>query len=186
MPKFEVVSQNRVFDGFVKLDVAQLRIQQEHGWSEPMERISADNGDAAAVVLYDRTRNKLLFVRQFRFPLLRHGHSMLLELVAGKIDEGETAEQSAEREVLEEVGVRVKGLQHVAAFFPSPGILAEKVSVFYAETEGEREQQDLDDGEDVELVELSPQEVWKMLDHGEITDGKTLVGLLWLRTSEKL
>src|SRR5687768_16849120 len=130
MPEFEILSRHRCYDGWAKLDEAEVRHRFDGDWSAPSKRLIIECGDAAAVLLYDEEKDSYLFVRQLRVALGRHGHAFPIELVAGKVDEGETAEQAARREVEEEVGHCVGDLRHLCDIFPSPGVLSEKVSIF--------------------------------------------------------
>lgn len=172
-------SVRRVFDGFFKVDEATVAYEKPDGrWSEPAKRLSVERGDAAAVLIHDAERDLLTFVRQFRYPTLRHGEPWLLEIVAGMVDPGETAEEAARREAEEEVGVRVESLEKIADFYGSPGGMSEKISIFFAEARYEGGGGGLE-GEDLEVVQLSSAEALERLDRGDLHDGKTLVALLW-------
>ena len=168
----------RVFDGFFKVDEATVAYEKPDGaWSEPSKRLSVERGDAAAVLVHDVERDVLTFVRQFRYPTLRHGEPWLLEIVAGMVDAGETAEEAARREGEEEIGVKIDALQKVAEFYGSPGGLSEKVSVFYAQARYGGGGGGLE-GEDLEIVEMPVAEALERME--SFRDGKTLVALLWL------
>jgi ADP-ribose pyrophosphatase len=117
--------------------------------------------------------------------MLRHGEPWLVEIVAGVIDEGEAPEQSARREIEEEVGYRVRELRPLGELYNSPGGLSEKITLFYAEvSEGDRtgDGGGVDDGEDIEEIRVSEAEAYAMLDRGELRDAKTQVALLRYRS----
>jgi len=180
----EVVSVERVYDGFLKVDQATVRYERPDGTqSEPTKRASLERGDSVGVLLQERSTGRLLFVRQFRYPTLRHGEPWLLEIVAGAIDPGETPEQAATREIEEEVGFRVERLEPLAEMYGSPGGLSEKIYIYFAEFEEEKRASEGGglEGEDVERVDLSLEEALKMLDAGEIRDAKSQIALLRLR-----
>lgn len=180
MRQTRVDDRRRVFDGFFKVDEATVAYEKPDGsWSEPSKRLSVERGDAAAVLVHDTERDVLTFVRQFRYPTLRHGEPWLLEIVAGMVDPGETAQEAARREVEEEIGVRVESLERIAEFYGSPGGMSEKVSVFYAQARYEGGGGGLE-GEDLEVVEMPVVEALEGLENGDFHDGKTLVALLWL------
>ena len=180
MRETRVESVRRVYEGFFSVDEATVTYQKPDGtWSKPSKRLSAERGDAAAVLIHDIEKDTLLFVRQYRYPMERHGEPWLMEIVAGSIDKGETSEEAARREAEEEVGIKPERLEKIAEMYPSPGGLSEKVSIFYAEGRHTGGGGGLD-GEDVELVELPREEALAMVRRGEIRDGKSLIALQWL------
>lgn len=134
------------------------------------DREIVEHTGSVAIVAVD-AEGRVVLVRQFR----EAAGATLLELPAGVIDEGEQPEEAAKRELQEETGLRGGRWRLLRSLHPSPGFLREPVSVFLAEEleEGER---NLDNGEEVELVRLTPEEVEDELTRLE--DAKTLVGLL--------
>ena len=131
----------------------------------------ADTPDAVAIVAVDGEQ-RVVLVRQRR-PAADGAD--LLELPAGLIDAGEEPLATAQRELREETGLHGGRWRQLAAFWSSPGFANERVTVFAAEAleEGEPEP---DEGEEIELVRWSLQEVEARL--GELEDATTLVGLL--------
>jgi nudix-type nucleoside diphosphatase (YffH/AdpP family) len=180
---YEVVSVERVFDGFFSVDRAQVRFGLVNGgMSSTHERLSVERGDSAAVLLHDVESDSFLLARQFRYPCIGHGDAWLLEAVAGKIDAGETPEEAVRREAIEEAGYRIGGLAKVGAFYGSPGGLSELTHVFYARvTAADKVARGggTDLGEDVEIVPIPANEAVRMGKAGEIRDAKALVALLW-------
>ena len=73
-------------------------------------------------------KSRILLVKQYRLPAQQY----LWELPAGRLDPGETPLQAARRELVEETGYRAKKWQKLAVFYPSPGFLAEKMTIFLA------------------------------------------------------
>lgn len=173
-----------MFQGFFGVDDATLRYEKPDGtMSDVTSRLCVERGDAAGVVVFNTDSQKLILVRQFRYPCLRHGDGWPIEIVAGAIDPGETPEQAARREVEEEIGYRVKSLTKIGPFYGSPGGLSEVVHLFYAEVASHEvvHQGGGLEGEDVELVRVTRDEAFAMMDRGEIRDAKALIGLSWLR-----
>ncbi len=93
-----------------------------------------DHGNAAVVLPYDAVRRTALLVRLLRAPvLMAGGEGLSLEAAAGLIDRGETPSETALREVLEETGLKLGALDHVATVWASPGVSTERMSLFLAE-----------------------------------------------------
>src|ERR1700723_3225945 len=82
----------------------------------------------SAVMMPVDDRKRVLLVRQYRLP----AQSFLWELPAGSVDPGETPLQTAKRELKEETGYRAKNWKKLVSFFPSPGFLAEKMTIYLA------------------------------------------------------
>lgn len=181
MKQVQVLDRKRVFDGFLKVDEATVSYEKLDGsMSKPVKRQSQERGDSVAVLLLDRSTQELILVRQFRYPMLRHGEPWLLEMVAGMIDESETPEIAARREVFEEVRAEPLDLQPIGSFYGSPGGLSEKIYLFYAEVE--RLPDGIDGGleeEDIEIVRIAADACREIQQGGLIHDGKTQVALYW-------
>ena len=185
MKTVEIQSQRRVFDGFFKIDEVEFRHQRRDGsMSPPLRRLHLDRGDGVTAVLHNRARQTLLFVRQFRISTYENGPGWLLETVSGVVESGQTPEESVILEIREETGYRVCGLELVTSFYLTPGGSSERIYLFYAEIEeADREHEGgglPEEGEDIEVVELTLDQAWRALESGEIADAKTIVGLQWL------
>ena len=153
-----------------------VRVERfRHGDGEEVERQVVRRMDAAAVVAYDDT--DVWLVRQPREPLGRY----TLELPAGKLDvEGESALETAQRELAEEIGREADDWQEVRAYYPSSGYTDELVHVFAA-TGLRAVDVEPDPGERIEIVR------WPLADLdaalAETDDAKTIIGLQWLRAT---
>lgn len=183
MDELKIHSRTRQWDGWVKVDEVKFQRQEADGsWSEPLKRLVVECGDAAAVLLQSSEDDRLLLVTQARMPLERHADLFPIELVAGKVDPGEQPSETALREVQEEVGLAIGELTPIAAIYPSPGVVSEMVSIYYATFDGPPERTDETEKEGVTFVWLTPQEAFAKLDDGSIRDAKTVVALQWLRS----
>jgi len=121
--------------------------------------------------------NRVLLVRQYRLPARRY----LWELPAGTIDEGETALQTARRELVEETGYRARKWRKLAEFFPSPGFLSEKMTIYLATGLTAGQATPMED-ERIDARWFSAKQVDDMLRAGKILDAKTNIGYLkWKR-----
>ncbi len=126
---------------------------------------------AVAVVAVDGGR--VLLERQFR-PVVGE---WLYELPAGTLEPGESPEEAARRELVEETGYRASRLWRLASFYPSPGVSTEVITVFVAEGleyVGARPEED----EVIETVWLGLDEALGMVVDGRIRDAKTIIGLM--------
>ncbi len=162
----------QVFRGHF-LDVRRDRVALPDGGTATREYIRHP-GAVMVVPLLDDGR--LLMERQYRYPMGR----VMLEFPAGKLDAGEDPFECGRRELLEETG-------YSAAEWACAGVLNnaiaysdEGIHIYFARGL-QRGQQKLDDGEFLELVTHSVDELDLLASRGELTDAKTLIGLLWLQ-----
>jgi nudix-type nucleoside diphosphatase (YffH/AdpP family) len=136
------------------------------------------------VLLYDLERGTVLLSRQFRFPVYVNGHpdGMLIEAAAGLLDDDD-ARTAIRREAGEELGVAVGELEHVFDVYMSPGSVTERVHFFAAPyspaTRVHAGGGLVDDGEDIEVLELDFTAALAMTRTGEIADAKTIMLLQW-------
>jgi ADP-ribose pyrophosphatase len=139
-------------------------------------RAIVQHGGSAVVMPVD-AKNRVMLVRQYRLPSLQY----LWELPAGRVDPGETVLQAARRELAEETGCRARKMQKLAEFWPSPGFLAEKMTIYLATGLTQGEQTPMDD-ERIETRWFTVPELDKLISTGKITDAKTMIGFLkWQR-----
>jgi nudix-type nucleoside diphosphatase (YffH/AdpP family) len=184
--KVEVLSEELVLDAYLSIKKAQVKHELQNGqMSDAQERWNVARGDAASALVYNTDRKQLILVRQFRYPTVIKGSGWLLETIAGMVDEGETPDQAVRREIEEEIGFRAANVEQFALFYVSPGAVDERVFLFYAEV-GESNRTNEgggkeEEGEDLEIFYVSPEEARRMVERQEITDAKTLIALQWLQ-----
>lgn len=131
----------------------------------------------SAVMMAVDGKKRVLLVRQFRLPAKQY----LWELPAGKVDPGETVLQAAKRELKEETGFRAKKWSKLASYFPSPGFLGEKMTIYLATDLVEGEATPMDD-ERIEKRWFTMKELDDLIRSGRMNDGKTLIGYnVWKR-----
>jgi ADP-ribose pyrophosphatase len=132
----------------------------------------------SAVMMAVDERRRILLVRQYRLP----ARQRLWELPAGSVDPGENPLQTAKRELKEETGCRAKTWKKLTAFYPSPGFVAEKMTIYLATDLTQGEATPMDD-ERIETRWFQALEVERMILTGKIVDAKTMIGyFLWRRT----
>jgi len=168
----ELVSSQQVYRGHF-LDVRRDEIRLPDGRLAAREYI-VHPGAVMIVPLLDDGR--VVVERQFRYPLGR----VMLEFPAGKLDAGEPPLHCAMRELVEETGYRARewaraGILHNAIAYSNEGI-----EVWFARglEQGARQ---LDDGEFLDVSAATVAELEDSAHRGELTDAKTLIGLLWLQ-----
>ena len=164
----EVLGSEEIYRGRV-FDVTRETVR-EGGKTYARECVQHPGGASVVAVFDDHT---VALVRQYRHPARRY----LLELPAGRLEEGERPEDCAARELVEEVGYRAGRLERLSDFYPTPGFCAEKLWVFLATGLTEATQQ-LEDDELVEVVRLPLRRALGMIAAREIEDAKTIIGLL--------
>lgn len=153
----------------------ELKVQRvvEPGGVETTREVVFHPG--SVVVVPHLPDGRLVLVRQYRHA----AQESLWELVAGGMERGETPIQSARRELLEETGYHAHVLKPLLEFYPSPGILTEKMHLVEAWDLTPAQGQP-DDDERIETGVFSIDKVIEMIQKKEIHDGKTLVGILFL------
>jgi nudix-type nucleoside diphosphatase (YffH/AdpP family) len=184
--KVQVQSRRVVLDGFFHVEDVDVSFEMRTGaMSPPVRRFNLKRDLAAALLLDNKAHGTVILVRQFRYPSFEHSDGWLTEIVAGLIDEGETAEQAVRREAMEEAGYEVRSIEQITTFYTTPGICSERIALFYGETTAEPASNGgglAEEGEDIEVLEVPYAEAFAMIDRGEIVDGKTLIALLWLKS----
>jgi ADP-ribose pyrophosphatase len=117
----------------------------------------------------------ILLERQYRHA----AQSMMWELPAGRIDDGETALTAAKRELLEETGYTARQWKRILHFYVSPGFLNETMTIYLARgLKAGKAQPEPDERIAISFFSLS--EAKRMALHGRIRDAKTIAGVLWL------
>lgn len=176
-----LLNARTLHEGFGKLVVGRFRLDDG---VEVVREIS-DHGDSVAILPYDRERRIAILTRQFRAPVLYCGQEgFLLEAPAGRIEDDEPL-QSARRELVEEVGVDVSKIEHVATAWSSPGVSTERLHLYLAAFSEDDRVGDggglAEENENIEPVTIPLSELARMAERGEISDLKTLALILALQ-----
>ena len=157
-----------LYDGYVvRLEKDKVLCPNNN---EAYREIVRHSGGAA--VLCVTKENKIVLVRQFRYAF----NEILLEIPAGKLEKGEMPQASALRELEEEAGYKALSSEHLITIYPTVGYCSEKIYV-YLVTDYEITETNLDENEFVEVVEVTLEEAVRMIQTGEIKDGKTICAI---------
>ena len=167
------LSTKTVYKGRL-LTVLEDEVRLPDGKQARREYVRHPGATAMVPMLDERT---VVLVRQYRYPVSRHFY----EIPAGKIDPGETPETTARRELREECGYEAADWRHLTTLHPCIGYSDERIELFLA--------RDLthvghspDEEEFLEVVPIALTEALAWIRDGKITDPKTVVGLLWVKT----
>jgi ADP-ribose pyrophosphatase len=129
------------------------------------------NGGAGALPVFED--GTIALVRQWRYPVARYS----LEIAAGRIEPGRTPEETALRELEEELGYRARELRRLGEFFVAPGYCEERLYVYLA-MGLEASEQSLDDDEEIEVVRMPFEDALDRVHSGEIDDAKSIITIL--------
>lgn len=163
------LTSEAVFDGTL-LHVRKDIVLLPNGRKTVREYI--EHPGAVALVAY-LDNGEILFLNQFRYPLQK----VFIELPAGKIDPGETPEETGLRELEEETGYKAAELTFLTTIHPCIGYSDEVIYIYEAVglSKGEK---NMDEDEFIETFSLPLDKAVQMVKSGEITDVKTMIGLL--------
>jgi ADP-ribose pyrophosphatase len=170
----KIVESKEVYRSKVFRVTEDRAVDPKTGWT--LERAVVRHPGSAIMMAVD-DRKRVLLVRQYRLP----AEGFLWELPAGRLDEGETPLQAAKRELTEETGFRAKKWTKIASFWPSPGFLQERMTIFLATELTAGDATPMED-ERIEVGWFTRRELGDMIRAGKIQDGKTLIGFhAWTR-----
>ncbi|YBV94207.1 NUDIX domain-containing protein (plasmid) [Phyllobacteriaceae bacterium JZ32] len=166
-------------DDWYVLKKTRFAFQRSNGEWQVQNRETYDRGNGATILLYDRVRRTVILTRQFRFPAFINGHDdLLIETPAGLLDDM-SPEERIKEETQEETGYRIGKVEKVFEAFMSPGSVTERLYFFV----GEYEPKDRisngggveNEGEDIEVLEVTIDEALAMIAGGKIVDAKTIM-----------
>ncbi len=195
----EEIKTTRDHDGYFKVDRYSLRHRtHEGGWTDIMHREIFERGHAVAVLLFDPVLDKLVFIEQFRPGAYAAQKSpwfnkdthtpWLYEIVAGIIDEGETPEDVAKRECIEEANCPVLELKPIIHYLVSPGGTTESMFLFCGRVDASNVSgiHGLDhEGEDIRPFTLDTKTTLDWLDQGRFSNSMTLIAVQWFKINHR-
>jgi GDP-mannose pyrophosphatase NudK len=179
--KTEILSSN-----WYTLKKVTYGYKKKDGTVQIQSREAYDRGNGATILLYNSEKNTVILTRQFRLPTFINGNTtgMLIETCAGLLDL-DNPEDCIRRETEEETGFKVTEVRKVFEAYMSPGSVTELLYFFVAAYD---DQMKVHDGggmeheqEDIEVLEFSFNDALKMIESGEIKDGKTILLIQYAR-----
>ena len=186
-PMMEMALQDRIriksveilSDDWAKLTKTTFDYRRNDGSWETQIRQTYDRGNGAVILPLDRERSTVLLVRQFRYPAFVTGHpEPLIEACAGLLDDHDP-ETAIRKEAEEELGYRLRDIRHLYTPYMSPGSVTERLSFFTADyTPADRISDGggaAEEGEDIEVLEMTLDEALQQVRDGRIIDAKTIM-----------
>jgi nudix-type nucleoside diphosphatase (YffH/AdpP family) len=191
--RVEIRGRHRLLNDFFKVDEVTVAHQRYDGTMSAGERrLVLERGDAIAVLLFDKQTRSVLAVEQFRLPALiarrrdnpTTSDGWITELVAGMIDEGESATQAVVRETFEETGYRIENPKPIGTYFSSPGGSSERFFLYCALVSAARREGrggGLAGEEDIKVFQIDVEDLFDQLAAGTIEDPKLAIAGYWLK-----
>jgi GDP-mannose pyrophosphatase NudK len=177
----EILSKN-----WYTLKKVTYQIHKTNGEWQTQKREAYDRGNGATILLYNKEEQTVILTRQFRLPTYINGNDtgMLIEACAGLLDK-DNAEDCIRRETEEETGYKISAVQKIFEAYMSPGSVTELIYFFIAEYSSLMKVNDgggmAHEQEDIEVLEISIDDAFRMITSGEIKDGKTIMLLQYIK-----
>lgn len=165
----KTLESKEIFDGRV-IHVTLDKVELQNGKTSSREVVGHPGGVCVAALTEN---DELLFVKQYRYPY----KEVVLELPAGKLEKGQNPLENGKRELLEETGAIGRGYLSLGKLYPSPGYCAEIIHMYFCFVD-RFEQQQLDEGEFLNVYKIPLVRAVEMVLNNEIPDSKTQTAVL--------
>lgn len=177
--RIRITAERVLSDNHYLLKNVTFEWRHASGEWQKLQREVYDRGNAATVLPYSLARRTVILVRQFRLPAYVNGNQdLLIEAAAGLLDNA-SPEVRIRAEAEEEIGYSLRDIRKIFEAFMSPGAMTEKIHFFVAEYEPDMKIGAggglKDEGEDIEVLELTIDEALAMIADGRIVDAKTIM-----------
>ena len=174
-------------EGYVTLRTFTLKHRLfDGGWTSTFLRECVAMAEAVAVILYDPIKQTVLLGKQFRLGSMQES-PWLLECVAGKMEPGESHEEVARRESLEEMGCNIDQLIPIMSYYPSPGCVDEKITLYCGLVDSGNKGGVFglkEENEDISVAVYTLDDALALLRDGKILNVNTIVALQWLQINK--
>ena len=183
--EFEILDKEILYNGFFRMEKYRLKhTLYAGGWSAEISRELFVRGSAVAVLLYDPQTDQVVLIEQFRAgAIIQPDRTWLVEIVAGGIEEGETAIEVAYRESMEEAGCDIQELIVINEFYTTPGGCSERITLFCGKIDSSQVGgiHGLDhEDEDILVRAVDFKDAYLMLENNEIESAIPIIALQWL------
>lgn len=188
--KINNVTSKVISNIWAKLEQVSFDFTFKNGLTKSLTHEVYGRNNGVGVLLYNPKTKKVILSKQFRTPMYVAGvtNGFCIEVVGGAIDKNETPEETAIRETKEEVGYFIKNLKKVAKVFLSPGLMWEQVHIYVAEYSDkdkfEKGEGLIDEGEEIEVLEVPFKDALKMIENEEIVDARTIMLLQYVQLNK--
>ena len=182
----EIIARETLYSGFFSMELYRFRHRLFNGeMSGEIKREIFERGHAAVLLPYDPVRDEVVLVEQVRIAAYDTSETpWLLEMVAGMIEEGESVEDVARREALEEAGLVVGRTKPVLSYLASPGGTTERSSIMVGEVDA-RTAEGIhglaDENEDIRVHVVSREQAYQWVEEGKIDNAASVSALQWLQ-----
>ncbi|AHE69204.1 TPA: ADP-ribose diphosphatase [Enterobacter ludwigii] len=182
----EIIARETLYSGFFSMELYRFRHRLFNGeMSGEIRREIFERGHAAVLLPFDPVRDEVVLVEQIRIAAYDVSASpWLLEMVAGMIEKGESVEDVARREALEEAGLVVGRTKPVLSYLASPGGTSERLSIMVGEvdaTTAEGIHGLADENEDIRVHVVSREQAYQWVEEGKIDNAASVIALQWLQ-----
>jgi nudix-type nucleoside diphosphatase (YffH/AdpP family) len=177
--RIRIKSVEILSDDWARLTKTTFDYRRNDGSWETQIRQTYDRGNGAAILPFDRERSTVLLVRQFRYPAFVTGHpEPLIEACAGLLDDHDP-ETAIRKEAEEELGYHLRDIRRLYTPYMSPGSVTERLTFFTADYKPSDRISDgggtADEGEDIEVLEITLDQALAQVRDGRIIDAKTIM-----------
>ena len=181
----EIIARETLYDGFFSIVRYRFRHRLFNGeMSGEVHREVFERGHAAVLLPYDPLRDEVVLIEQIRIPALDSSATpWLLEMVAGIIEPGETTEQVARREAVEEAGLKVGRTKPIVSYLASPGGTSERLSILVGEVDASQAEGNHgleEENEDILVHVVSREQAYRWVEEGIIDNAASVIALQWL------
>ena len=170
----EIIARETLYRGFFSLDLYRFRHRLFNGqMSHEVRREIFERGHAAVLLPFDPVRDEVVLIEQIR-----------IAAYDGMIEEGESVEDVARREAIEEAGLIVKRTKPVLSFLASPGGTSERSSIMVGEVDATTASGIhglADENEDIRVHVVSREQAYQWVEEGKIDNAASVIALQWLQ-----
>ena len=187
--QWKLVKHLTLFEKYFRLDELSVSHELFAGGDSPVfTREIFERGSVVAVLPYDPERRKVVLIEQFRAGAIEDPDGpWLIESVAGVIEPGESTQQVALRECVEEAGCEIRQLEIISQYYVSPGGTSEHCSLYcgLVDSEGVAGIHGLaDENEDIRVMVVDAEEAFAWVREGRIRSSATIIALQWLELNQ--